>query len=679
MPNGDDTFERIRWLISMFTRYEDYWQTDIERYIRNARMYWHIDFGQWPQYAIDKLRGQGRRPPTFPIIPDKVETLVGSFLSNGFDMKFEPMDGKIDSLTMKIQDMWFSDKYNLDWESSEISCLLNSNIMVGYERMKITDAVDAFGNIGWETINPRHTFVDPGWKTDYTRDLKNYFVFDIKTASQIISDYPNSSEALKTLKEQEERDGIDYGYNYGAVPRHLTIDEKWGSGHKVIEFHHVEETEVRWEYDKINQCYFPETGFKPGTDEDRQAKVEYIQMMGIGPLDIVELKKKKKEKRIEAICPDIDHKLFLVRGKDLIQTNNVNLYPLGIRFNGQYQGTVDRLYDIQLAINKGEMNIQDIQLRSAKGAFLLDRALTGGDPELEKAIEDKWNDSAARIWVDEDTLSKGNMIVPIPSAPPTSDNFNQAERMYGMADKFSKVPAAQDARTESSQESGKLFKYKFEAGMVQQKYLLKFYERHKRDKAEAYLFQAKITYAGTPRTFGKAGGKETFSINQPAIELSSQKPIVLDDISKLPRMKVIIIPSRSGINMRTEIREQSLEYSGMLNDPQDRILKLIFIGEAFNTGEFNDEAKEEVRQAIDMLKMEAALMTAGNIQDAKNRLTGATAQAQAMMKQLGGGPPQQEAEAPPPQQISYGEQDQETMQEGTNQDSILNQEEASNA
>ena len=358
----------------------------------------------------------------------------------------------------------------------------------------------------------------------------------------------------------------------------------------------------------------------------------------------------------------------------MIQTNNVNLYPLGIRYHGQYQGIVDRLYDVQLAINKGEMTIQDIQMRSAKGAYLLDRALTGGDPELEKQIEQSWNDPAARIWVDEDTLQKGKMIEELPFSPPSGDLFGQNDRMYDMADRFSKVPAAQDSRTESGGESGKLFRYKVEVGMVQQKYLLKFYERHKRDKAEAYMAQAKITYAGVPRTFGKAGGKETFDINVPAMDMASGQKVTLDDISKLPRMKVIIIPSRSGINMRSEIRNQMMEYMGIMVDPADRLLKLIFMGEALATGEFTDETKEEMRRATEMLKMEAALMTAGNIQDAKNRLMGATAQAEKMMASIGGQQQPQQQELPPPQQMSFEEPGDDAMIEGTNQEQIFNSE-----
>jgi len=658
---------RSNFITRQFDRYEEYWQSDIERVIRNARMYWHVNFGQWPQFVVDKLRDEGRRPPTFPIIPDKIETLIGSFLANGFDMKYEPMDGKIDSLTLKLQDMYFSDKYNMDWDSSDIESLLDGFICVGYERMTVNNKVDDFGNLAFEVPNPRHLYLDPGWKTMYTRDLLNYMVYDIKTATQIIDTYPNSSQKLKDLAEREKLEGIDYGYNYGGAPRYRTVDEKWSSGHKVIEIHWVEKTDRWWEYDKKNRCFFPDTGFAPHSKEDRQAKIQYIQMMKIGPDDITKMKQEKRTKYIEAICPTIDNELFLTSGKDIIQTENCNLYCKGIRFKGQWQGIVDRLYDLQIGVNKGEMNIQDIQQRTAKGAFLLDRALAGGDPELEQQIEEAWNDPAARIWVDEgstEQLAKGG-IIPLPTATADASHFRQTERYYDLADRFSKVPAAQDARTEGSKESGKLYGMKYEAGLVGMKYLSKGYETNKRDKAEAYLLQAKITYAGVPRTFGKADTKDVFSINQPATNTLNGKKVTLDDISKMPRMKVVITPSRAGVNVRTENRRQYMEYAETLVDPADRLLRIIFTVSAAETGEFSDETKEEIRHAGELLKKEASLVTAGNIVEAQNRLTGAEMMAKEAQAQSGGAAPGPQQEAPPPQQMTEAEPTEEVMAEGT--------------
>ena len=390
--------------------------------------------------------------------------------------------------------------------------------------------------------------------------------------------------------------------------------------------------------------------------------------------DVTFLNQEKRIKYIEAIVPTIDNELFLISGKDLIQTNNCNLYCKGIRFKGQWQGMVDRLHDLQVAVNKGELNIQDIQQRTAKGAFILDRALTGGDPDLEMKIEEQWNDPAARIWVDEgstENLAKGG-IIPLPGVSPTPDMFRQTERYYELSDRFSKVSSAQDSRTESKGESGKLYGLKYEAGLIQQKFLQKPYETNKRDKAEAYILQAKITYAGYPRTFGRSDTKDTFTVNKVGENRITGERVTLDDISKLPRMKVVITPSKAGISIRTENRRQYLEYANNLSaDPADRLLRIIFTVAAAETGEFGDETKEEIRKAGELLKMEAALVTAGNIQEAKNRLTGAEMMAQEAQAQAGGGPAQQPGqEAPPPQQITEGEPSSELVNEGTAQDQL---------
>jgi hypothetical protein len=670
---GDqDIWSRTNLLTRQYDRYEQYWGPEIEAAVRNARMYWHVNFGQWPWYVVEKLRSQGRRPPTYPIIPDKIETLVGSFMANGFDMKYEPMNGKHTSLTMKLQDMYLSDKFNLDWESSEIMCLLDSHIKVGYERMTVSDMIDPFGNIGWEHLNPRHVYLDPSWKSIYTRDLMNYFLWEHLTVAEIKRIFPKSSQRLDVAFDRELREGVDYGYNYGAVPRWKSIEEKWTGRHKVIEYHHIVLTDRMYEWDKVNNCWFPESGFRSGSEEDRQVKLEYVKMNGLGVDDICNLKQKKRTKFIEVICPDIDKELFLDKGKDIIQTDNVNIYPNGIRYNGQYQGIVDRLYDVQIAFNKGEMLIQDIFMRGAKGAFIMDKALTGGDPELERQIEMAWNDPAARIWVDEfatERLPQGG-IIPLPGTNVPPDAFRLNDRYADMADRFSKVPAAADSRTESGKESGKLFRYKLEVGMIGQKYLSKNYERQKRDKTEAYAKQAKITYSGVPRMFGKSDGKNVFTLNQEAVDRFTGQKVIIDDISTLPQMKVIIYPSKAGTTMRNQIRETSSELMGYTEDP---LIHAIFMSHIAQSSELGEEEKEEAKKAFDLIKMEAAMMKAVNIQDMGMRLQKGQEKEDAMNQKLGlppgAGQAQQQDE--PEQQVTYGQNEEKDMFAGTEQEKML--------
>lgn len=623
---NSEAYERVRWLSEQFDRYHEYWKPDINRAVRNARMYWHVNFGQWPAYVVEILRNQGRRPPSFPIIPDKIETLVGSFLANSFEMKIEPSNGKLDTLSMNVYDIIIDMGRRMDWETSEIMCLLDSFIMMGGERMVIRGAShnDPFGLIAWEHIDPTHTFANPCFKSPYMDKLTDYFEYRYMTATEIMQEplFSSKSEHLKDLYEREKREGIDYGQNQGAVPVYDTPEDKWHDKHRVITFHHVEENRDDYEYDLINHCFFPETGYKMGSDEDRQVKIAYIQKMGLGQHDITYMPKTKRVKKVETIAPTIDREMFLQSGKDIIQTNNCNLYLNGIWYKGQWQGIVDRLYDIQVAYNKGKMNLQDIQSRSAKGAFLLDRALSGGDVALELEIEQKWNDPAARIWVDEGSTSKlpGGGIVPLPSSNSTPDMYNEPQQYLDLADRFSKVPAAQDSRSESGKESGVLFRHKLEVGMIGQKYLMKSYERHKKAKIIATIQQMKITLAGIPRTFEKIGTKEKFAINQPATNFVTGQPVILNDISLLPEMSITLTPSKNGLNIRHILRSQYAEALEALDDPRFGLLKVTLTGLILATQEMPEEDKEEVKAAVKLLKMQEALAVAKNVYGLKGEV-----------------------------------------------------------
>ena len=606
----DTSYARIRWLYQMFTIYEDYYREEINRIIRNERMYWPVGYGHWPAYVVEQMKAQGRRPHQYPIITKKIESQIGSYIANGFDMKFMTVNGKKSEWAMHLQDMAYSDKSNCDWETSEIIALRDMFVMVGYERMFISDRYDStFGNVAFEPLRSTHVYVDPSWKTPNAWDIDNYFEWGRYTVSQIIDMFPKKRDELKDWKLREEYSGIDFGEYQGGVSRYRSTDEKWGDYHRVITFHHVVKKEREWEYDLVNRCPFPETGFEPKSKEDREAKQQYMQEYGVQEGQYTTIRQVKREKRIEVICPTLHSEVFLAAGKDRIQTNNCNLYPIGNNFYGQFRGVVDDLHDVQIDFNKGQMNIHDIQARTAKGAFVLDEALAGGDEAKKREIESRWNDPSARIWVAEGTtqeLGPHGGVIELRSHPPTPDMFNQSARTLDLADWLSQMPAAMDSRSESTTESGKLFQSKVQVGLISQKYGMKIYERHKREKMMAYMLQAKITYSGYPRSFSKNGSDDALEINKPAIDPIGRR-ILINDISKMPDMKIMLIPSTSGINIRTELRAQYTEVLNLLNDPKDRLLKLEFIGGIFETQDMPEEKKKNIDKIIKMLQMDEAI------------------------------------------------------------------------
>lgn len=660
---------RIRFLMDMFARYEDYWDPEIKRMIRNQRMFWGLNFGQWPSYVVEKLKLEGRRPPTFNIIGKKIQSQIGSFMANGFEVKMAPVTGMVDSATLKLADMHYSDKMNLHWKVSERIALRDMFNMIGYERMYISDEYSELGNIAWEPLFPTHVYLDPGWKSTYVSDIRNYFEFGYYTAEEIMEMYPNAKGRIEEIREREEREGINLGEYHGGVNTYRHTEEKWGDRHKVIVFHHIKRKERMWEYDLVHNCNFPETGFEPQSVEDKLAKIEYIKMAGLNPnTDITIRKQIRQIKYVEAFAPTIDTELFLTSGKDQIQTNNCNIYPIGDSYNGQFKGTTDELFDIQISFNKGEMNIDDIQQRSAKGSFILDEALANGNAQKMREIEQQWNNPAARIWVDEgstiDLGPKGG-IIELPHAPPSPDMFRQNERRLDLADWLSMVPAAMDSRTESTQESGKLYQSKIQVGLIGQRYAMEIYEAHCREKAKAYIRQAKITYAGWPRMFARAGLNESFWINR-RVTGNDGKRYVMDDISKLPEMLVILVPSQGGENIRSELRKQYAESLQLLNAPEDRLARLTVLSALYMTYELPEEVKEEIRMAFHISKTNAALQESIINVQAKAQLMQMMMAAQQKGLTGPGGEQQQEI----PQQVSTGEQSPEEANIGTPQEEV---------
>jgi hypothetical protein len=158
-----------------------------------------------------------------------------------------------------------------------------------------------------------------------------------------------------------------------------------------------------------------------------------------------------------------------------------------------------------------------------------------------------------------------------------------------------------DSRTESSTESGKLYQSKIQMGIISQKYGMKIYERHKREKLMAYPLQAKLTYAGYPREFRKNGGNGHIVVNQPGVDVAGNR-VIINDISVMPEMNLILTPSTSGATVRSELRSQYAETLNIVaKDPADRLLKLVMIQGIYATQDMPEEKREEINKACSIL------------------------------------------------------------------------------
>jgi hypothetical protein len=482
--------------------------------------------------------------------------------------------------------------------------------------------------------------------------LRSYFREEMMSAEEIMYTFESKSEKLKELKNREMVDGIDHGENVGPA-LYKDMETKWGSLHRVIEFHWLEQKERYWEFDTKNNVPFPDAGYKLGSDEDRSFKIQYIKTAGLQPSDITYEKQKTITKHIQACAPSIDAELFLIDGPDRVQTGSCNLLPLGWKYEGQYAGLVDRMQDLQVSYNKSEMLIEDQMMSAARGGKIWDKALTGGDKSLEKQIEEAWNDPAANVWAAAGStanLGQHGGVIPMSTVSVSGDVFNQQMRRERNFDRFSKVPAAQESRSEYSGEPATMFKDKNAIAVLGQRVYQKLVESHKKHKAEMYARQAKITYAGITRSFGEVGSKKQFSINRSSYDQKSGLPVVLDDIRMLPEMKVTLVPAKDSANLRDQLRQ---DYGALLNpiagDPQNRLLTISIVGAVLETTPLPEDKKEEFNKSIQLLKMDAALGVALAIKQKQMQIN---PPAPPEAQQIQGGQPQQQMTVGKPQEVS---------------------------
>ena len=624
-----DRHKKVTTLIAQKDRYEKFWEYDLSRYTQNARGLWGLQYGQWPDFVVQKLVSQGRRPQTFNILLDKAQTFIGSIMGNGYDIRYTPTIGKLDSLCLKLQDMYYSDQALMDWDMSELECLLDSAAGVGYESLFVSSKYSDLGNIAFIKRNPRRVMLSPAWKSSNVDDLHDYITWGRFSVTEILDLFPVHKERLEELRRREEVEGIDYGEQIG-INDYQTVSQKWGDTHLVIELHWIKKEREQWEFDKKNGCLFPDTFEKFHSPEDLAQKLRYVQMMGLEEKDIMFISRTKVQKYVRAVCPTLDAELLLLDNLDPVQVGNVNLFPLGIKMEGQYQGLVDQLWDVQRGLNLNQMHQESIQRTSAKNGLIADKALSGGDPDLEQEIENRWNEDAPWIWVAEGAmqdLGASGGIVPMPRGQVTSDIFEREGNLLKMADNLSKLPPELQGRQTQGHEANKMFENKVALAQVSQKYYNTLYQEYKKAKAMAYARQAKVTYAGTPREFAGRSGDETFKINRTSDENGmpllddNGRPTIHDDVSLLPEMKVTMVPSKKGINIRSQLRDDfGTILQAVQGDPNNRPLTLAILDEVMDMTEMPDDGKESISKTIQLLTMDARLTTALSIMQKQTQL-----------------------------------------------------------
>jgi len=573
----------------------------------NWRNYGGLEFGQYGPAQLAQLLAEGRIPDTYNITRQKVDSLAGAILKNPFDMDFLAVEPGEAELTQAVKQAALSDKELMDWEVSYTDLVIAGLIYEGVEEMYIDQRNHPLGNIAWRTALPGQVVFDPNWKTSSGKDCQKAWKISYLTAEKILQLWPKLDPLVRQYVLQNRALGSDFDPLSKGVTPNFDVLQESGINEKfrVIQFYEMVREKVWEEYDAMTGMVLPATddvAFKKAWLDARNPKWE--------PDKILQRQVEKLVQYCTVIIPQIAPDVIIERKATAIQVGRLQFFPWSAaRINGVPSGIIDLIKDIQRNINHREMLISYIIQTSAQGGEVMDPMLFGNDQtQIDDYIATRNQPNRTFISA-PGAIGRNLMPQKLRKAEFPNDIQAQLVRMWDYADRISKSPAAYDARTEASGESGYLFAQKVRQAEQQQYVLFAGLKRHLNEKGEAYLEQAKRQYSvgGWQRDFlVPSDGNKTISLNE-KVEVNGQTYIKAD-ISQLPRHKVVVSESPSGLTNRLISRAVAAEVMATI-PPENIGTRTVLTGTIVNSIDtFSADDKERLKK-FRKLEEEQALET----------------------------------------------------------------------
>lgn len=592
-PGISTNYEKNNFIQSEYNRAVDYYREDLNRQDESWKLYSGLDDGQYPKEVVAQMKREGRSPFTGNVIRSKIDGLAGSIIKNFFDISFEPINGELTPLTRYLKELMFIDKELMDWNASYRQLVMDGLIHQGVEELYIDFRYNPLGNIGFRSILPGHILLDPDWISNNAWDLKRAWKTAYLTANQIKEIYGTKSEEIDIYIKMKEGEPSDFeNGNLEDGVRRKDLDTKYGDKYRVIEYHHIEKEKKKVEIDIESGLVIPE-----GNEEFKQ---EWAIVNGVN-LDGPKITREESFDvyYVTSICPDISINLVLEDKKSPMQIGRLPFFPWSsARINGRNSGIPDLLKSIQQTYNFRESMIDYMIKSSAAGGKLIDPSVVDNDMNKLDNLVSGFNKPTFIGITSPGALASGRQYIQeLPRSTVDYGIVNELTRMLDMFDVISKQSATLDGQSSGSEDSGIFFARRQLQSEIAQTLLFKSLEQIWNEKGEAYLLVAKQLYSGVYREFYIFGSGEKIELNKPIITPSGE--IIENDISELPRMKVIISQSPEGVTTRQVDRAVNTELLRVI-PPENPINRALAVKNVMKTLDNAMVEKQEYEEAANL-------------------------------------------------------------------------------
>jgi hypothetical protein len=542
--------DSVRYLYSEFRQRESITQELRYQEDENHGIYTGVGFGQWPQQVLAELAKNGRSRKDlsqFNFTFKKVNDIVGYLVRNWYDIDYVSIDGEADEALQYMRDLYFSDKDLCDWETEINDMLTNGCIRSGELLMTVDYRHDGkFGNIGVKSLPPGSVLRDVNWTTQNSGDCRSAFTVTYMTPKEIKERYKTKSDRIDTLIKIRAMQETDRNVYQGYSIPHFNLDEEYNKVYRVLEYHHME-TETRKKRIGI-------TAFGQFVDVPEEANDEWFEYNYVNPETVLEDEERVEVYYITTICPDLDPEEPFEDRKGLLQMGRLPLIHWSYgRQNGVDIGIVDLIKDPQRYYNQ-MMSLSHEIIAFARRVRVVDPGAFGNDTMNLDELKEKLNTPGETVFSEHGaSLEYPNAIQEASPSTYTGNELNLAETARNTAEGLTPYNASMGGDASSGVRSAKHFDGQREQGEVNLSLLTSSVKRLNSELAECYYYASQSLYGGLYRKF-YVEGKGSVEVNKPEADGS-----VSNDISRLPRSRVVITESPSGITRRLNNRTTAFE------------------------------------------------------------------------------------------------------------------------
>ena len=524
------------------------------RQSENIRLYDGTEFGQWVGADTQQLIADGKYPHTFNLISKAVDTIVGSVIVDQMETHFTPEFGEKNNLSIMLNMLNIEDS-ELGHYLDELTQVLRMGFVYrGWVEIYKDKSQDPRGRVGYRYLSGDKIVVDPDWKTKNRNDNKQLFITSWMSAQEIKDTYnAKSAEIDNAIQLRKQSEGTYGGYGAQELDKLYDLSPEY--------------------YDQINDLYLVydkltlvKVKKKKLFDVERQEFVtdvepEDMQMFSdaakAAGRDLEVVEEEATVCKVETGAPAISVSLKLQSGDHPIQVGGYPIIPFACdALNGRPITPVDKLKDVQQAINKRETTITHILMTSAHDTLLIETsAVENPDTDIER-IGKGSRRPGAYFGIADGGLNKIQYLRG--NRNPPTDFLTSANHLREISRELTPaVPAVQ--ATEEGKQSGILFQSKVaqaQIGMVLYKRnITAFFEQ----LSNAWFMAAREIYSYPMVLTGDSG---SFRLNMPGGVY----------MSEIPRMRVTITQSPKSETLRRTMLQNYIATSQYSPDPLSKMV-----------------------------------------------------------------------------------------------------------